>query len=311
MSEIAKQLELLKSQIVSVVRGYVERSMTEMKAAIAALDDRIAGIPAGAKGADGTSVTIDDVRPFVTEFMESAVKNLPAPERGPAGQDGKDADPVAMRDAVNECVNKAVAALPPARDGKDCDMAAVQLLVDAAVKSAVAGIPKAVDGEDGRDGRDAIELQIEPEIASTKRYPRGAWARHAGGLVRAVCDTRPLEDVDLERAGWEVVIDGLKAIQIEQSGDRVFRVVAERTSGEKSALECAMPVLLDRGRYSDEKSYEVGDVVDWSGSMWIAQEPSKGIEPRPDAAAWRLSVRRGRDGKDAVVRTIEPQRVKV
>lgn len=271
MSEIAKQLESLKSQIVSVVRGHIERSLGEMKASIAALDDRISGIPAGKDGADGTSVTLDDVRPVVVE-----------------------------------CLSDAVAKLPPVRDGKDCDMAAVQVLVDAAVKSAVAAIPKAIDGEDGRDGRDAIELQIEPEIDSTKRYPRGTWARHAGGLVRAVCDTRPLDNCDLERAGWEVVVDGVKAIQIEQSGERGFRVVAERTSGQKSALDCAMPVLLDRGRYSDEKSYEPGDVVDWSGSMWIAQEASNGIEPRPEVKAWRLSVRRGRDGKDGVVRTVDP-----
>ena len=281
MSEIAKQLEALRGQIVSVVRGYVERSTAEVKAKVEALETRVAEMPSAERGEKGEPG-----------------------EKGPAGE----VDPAVLRALVADAVREAVSALPPARDGKDCDMTVVQVLVEAAVKAAVI-TPK--DGEDGRDGRDAIELEILPEIAPTKQYPRGTWARHAGGLVRAVCDTRVVTDGDMERAGWEVMVEGVKSMQIEQTGERTFRAVSELTSGVKSSIECALPVLLDRGRYSDEKSYEPGDVVDWSGSMWIAQKAAQGVEPRVDVAEWRLSVRRGRDGKDAIVRTVEPQRVKV
>lgn len=165
-------------------------------------------------------------------------------------------------------------------------------------------------GEKGDPGRDAMQIDILSSIDVSRSYERGVWARHAGGVVRAYRKTDPV-DGDLERAGWEVVLDGVKSIAIEQADERTFRVVTERTSGQKSALDCAMPVLLDRGRYDAERAYAKGDVVDWSGSMWIAQGDFAGVEPRPDAPEWRLSVRRGRDGKDAIVRTVEPQRVKV
>lgn len=175
------------------------------------------------------------------------------------------------------------------------------------------GIPgeKGAPGVQGEPGRDALQIDVLSSIDAAKAYSRGTWARHAGGLVRAYRNTDPIADGDIERSGWEVVVEGVKALRLEMAGERGFRVVSELTSGTKSAMECALPVLLDRGRYSEEKDYEAGDVVDWSGSMWIAQEASKGVEPRSDGKAWRLSVRRGRDGKDAIVRTVDPQRVKV
>jgi hypothetical protein len=64
-------------------------------------------------------------------------------------------------------------------------MAAVQLLVDAAVQKSFTAIKVPVDGENGRDGRDAAELEIMAAIVEGKRYPRGTWARYGGGLVRA------------------------------------------------------------------------------------------------------------------------------
>lgn len=306
--------------LVAEVKALRESVPVIAKAEAAAL---VAALP---RPADGKSITVDDVRPA----LERLVAALPAPVNG------KDADPALIKAMVDE----AVATLPPPQkgekgdpgergadgqsgeQGRQGDIGPEGPPGPAGVKGETGdrgergddgapgpqGIPgeKGAPGVQGEPGRDALQIDVLSAIDAAKAYPRGTWARHAGGLVRAYRNTDPIADGDLDRSGWEVVVEGVKALRLEMAGERGFRVVSELTSGTKSAMECAMPILLDRGRYSDEKAYEPGDVVDWSGSMWIAQEASTGVEPRPDAKAWRLSVRRGRDGKDGVVRTIEP-----
>lgn len=57
------------------------------------------------------------------------------------------------------------------------------------------------------------------------------------------------------------------------------------------------PVVLDRGVYKAETSYDTGDAVSWGGSLWIAQAPVSGVKPGEGATPWRLAVKAGRDGK--------------
>jgi hypothetical protein len=66
-----------------------------------------------------------------------------------------------------------------------------------------------------------------------------------------------------------------------------------------------MPVVIDRGVFKDGGEYKAGDAVTWAGSVWIAQNDTGA---KPDSSDdWRLSVKRGRDGKDAVVKEAKPQ----
>jgi len=55
-------------------------------------------------------------------------------------------------------------------------------------------------------------------------------------------------------------------------------------------------IPLDGGVWR-EGGYQRGDTVSHGGSMWIAQQDT---DTRPDTADchWRLSIKRGRDGKD-------------
>jgi hypothetical protein len=54
--------------------------------------------------------------------------------------------------------------------------------------------------------------------------------------------------------------------------------------------------VIDRGVWR-EGQYKAGDAVTWAGSLWIAQ---KDTDAKPDSGdGWRLSVKRGRDGKAA------------
>ena len=53
----------------------------------------------------------------------------------------------------------------------------------------------------------------------------------------------------------------------------------------------------DRGVYKADTAYQAGDGVTWGGSFWIAQRETSDKPETSDA--WRLAVKRGRDGKDA------------
>lgn len=53
------------------------------------------------------------------------------------------------------------------------------------------------------------------------------------------------------------------------------------------------------GVHVEGKSYDVGDVVTWAGSMWHAQEATTAKPGEfAGAKAWCLCVKKGRDGRD-------------
>jgi hypothetical protein len=56
-----------------------------------------------------------------------------------------------------------------------------------------------------------------------------------------------------------------------------------------------VPMIIDKGVWR-EGEYEKGDAVSWDGSGWISQR--KTTEKPGTSDAWRLSTKRGRDGKD-------------
>ncbi len=68
-----------------------------------------------------------------------------------------------------------------------------------------------------------------------------------------------------------------------------------------------MPVILDAGVFRRGNDYEKGDSVTWDGSTWIAQKDTSDKPGESDA--WRLSTKRGRDGKDLVDRSSAPPQV--
>jgi len=160
-------------------------------------------------------------------------------------------------------------------------------------------------GQKGEAGRDAAE--IDPiDVKLDRSYPAGTWARFRGGLIRASRTTDALgEDGNVLECGWKIMVNGFSAPKIKAEG-RTITVEVQSTEGVvREAF--SMPVLLDKGVYAQDTDYEAGDVVSWGGSMWIAQSNTK---EKPGAtAAWRLSVKHGRDGKDGVLK--EPSAPKI
>lgn len=170
----------------------------------------------------------------------------------------------------------------------------------------IPGIPgergeKGLDGRDGREGepgRDAVQIDVMAAIDPERRYPRGMYAAHAGGLVRSFRATDPMGAGDnLDACGWHVVVNGIGDIAIDQVDERSFAVRTATTDGVQVSRQFSLPVVLDRGVFREASAYERGDGVTFGGSFWIAQKDAPEGKPgtSPD---WRLAVKKGRDGAD-------------
>ncbi len=270
----------------------------------------------GNPGEPGKSIDPAEVRSMVAAEVASAVAAVP-----PA-QPGKDADPVDIREVVSLVLKE----IPPPQPGKDADMEAVFVRISEEITQRIAELPKPKNGDDGKPpdpavvasmvrecvdaalagfkppkdgepGRDATQIEILPAIDVMKSYPRGTHAIHDGGLMRSFRTTDPLTG-DAAQCGWEVMVNGLAGFSVSQSEDlRTFHVEMRLTGGKTIVRSFAVPVVLDRGVFKDGESYQRGDSVTWSGSAWICQEDTTKDKPGL-SKAWRLSVKRGADGKD-------------
>lgn len=160
-------------------------------------------------------------------------------------------------------------------------------------------IPAPVKGDDG----------ISPsadEIAKSMEHIFSKWAldfeRKADGYLERAIDRMPKAK------------DGRDALEIEDFdlsiGEDGRTITASLKRGqtviEKSVT---LSIPLDAGVYSDNSQYQKGDGVTYAGSFWISQKDSP--EGRPGSSDdWRLSVKRGRDGRE-IVKLDKPQTVKV
>lgn len=165
------------------------------------------------------------------------------------------------------------------------------------IKIAQASIEPA-KGDPGLDGKDALEIVIQPDLDPAKSYPRGTFVTHRGGLLRSVRKTTPLsEAAGIEGAGWVVIVRGIDTAAVEYPGERTTRTVFTYTDGSTTVTEVRYPGLLDKGVFREGESYERGDGVTFAGSWWIAQVDAPETKPGT-SADWRLAVKKGRDGRD-------------
>jgi hypothetical protein len=166
-----------------------------------------------------------------------------------------------------------------------------------------------INGKDGADGKNGLDgLAIVPVIGidETRTYRAGTWAAYNGGMVRAMRDTDALGDGSLEKAGWAVMHNGLAAIVVAQGEDpRNIVISAVLTDGKSTAQGFRVPMVLYRGIYRDDVTYDVGDQVTWAGSQWIKSaakdDATRQGRPGDEASGWVLACKKGRDGKDGVV----------
>jgi hypothetical protein len=229
----------------------------------------------GARGADGINGKDADPKEIeeavlraldtrialeVMAKVEAAMARIPKPENGRDGKDGVSVKGESGRDG---------------RDGKDG-------------KDGRDG----VNGEDGTPGKDAAKIEIIPSIDPARSYPRGTFARHANGLWHAATNTQ-------EMRGWECLVAGFYAFDVEQTEERKFKFTARLSDGLAFVKEFALPVSLYRGVFKPGTEYFRGDEVTWGGSKWHCLAERTFEQPQTlGCKDWVLSVKRGDPGKD-------------
>lgn len=211
--------------------------------------------------------------PDIGKMVKDAVAEIPVPV-APAPPELPDIAKM-VRDAVADVEIPKSAPLP--------DIAKM-------VKDAVAELPKPTDGEPGEDGKDALQLEIMPEILPEKSYPRGSYAIHSGGLWRSYQKT-------VGMIGWECLVDGVSSIDISQSDERHFTVVATKSSGEKTEKSFSVPVMIYRDIFKEGQKYYPGDSVTWGGSVWYCHLETADKPGEDGSKGWKLAVKRGRDAR--------------
>jgi hypothetical protein len=312
-----KLLSAIKSYVHRTITPVVEKleaSLSGFEARFADLDEKIAAVTTqkGDKGDKGDSVSLDEVTPIILSEIEKHVSKIEKPKDGKDadpefirgeivkavgeipipkdGEPGKDADP----EFIKSEIQKALEALPKPKDGKDGDSVhpdTVARMIREEVAKALAEMPKP---EDGEDGLDALEIDFIPEIDQERKYPKGSYACHKGGVWRAYKSTEGMD-------GWECIWLGVAEQGIEQVDDRTWKVYSVKSNDERIEQLIKFPVVLDRGVWKPETKYEQGDGATYAGSYWIAQKDNVDSKPDSGNGDWRLAVKRGQNGRDGDV----------
>lgn len=292
-----EQIEAMADKVSSAMTDFVHRGMASLNKRIDHLQAMIEAIPAGKDGADGKdgkdgAVDSELLGALIADIVDAKLAARKMPENGKDGRDGKDAtvDYEFLKEFVAGSVAAAVEAIPKPKDGID--------------GLSIRG-EDGQDGEPGPPGRDALEINIAEGIDETRTYVMGTWAKHRGGLIKAIRNTEPLAGKSLSEAGWSVMVDGVADFDVQHGDDlRTFAIGGQTTSGKLFARTFLLPVVIDRGVYKQGEKYIRGDGVTFGGSWFIAQCDT---EAKPEESQdWRLAVKRGRDGKDADHKPAKP-----
>lgn len=273
----------------------IEKTADDLKKALNEIEDRLhrqieeirQSIP------EIQPVELPDISKMVSDAV-SAIELPKAPELPDLSQN--------IADAAESAVKQALESLPTPNDGKSVTTEDLRPLVEEVVlaslpdpldleklaENVVANIPVP---EPGRDGKDALSIELEPFIDDQKSYPRGTYATHNGGLWRSHEKTHGMR-------GWECIVDGVSSVDIKQDNQRTFSISLERASGAVEVKSFDVPVTIYRDVFKSGNEYQPGDTVTWGGSMWHCNEPTTDKPGETSSKGWTLAIKKGRDLRD-------------
>lgn len=199
-------------------------------------------------------------------------------KEGAAGRDGVDGkDGAPGRDGVD---GKDGAPGERGADGKD----------GAAGVDGKEGQPgrDAVDGKDGAPGADGKSLTID----DVSQWLDANFAKWALAVERRVFDA-----AEKAIAAMPVPKDGVDGLRVEDL--QLVGRTLQLKSGDQVLKSIVLPMPVYRGVFDDGETYDVHDMVTFGGSVWVAVS-GEGIRGKPGTVdAWKLAVKKGRDGRDA------------
>jgi hypothetical protein len=167
-----------------------------------------------------------------------------------------------------------------------------QISVSEVAEAAAKLMPAPKDGEKGADGKDGISPDIEAVIAAVSAQFERRFSDHLLSMERQAREAqeRAIDKLPIPKDGK----DGKDAMPVEEIDIQLNERKLTIKLGD-TVKELTLPALIDRGVWK-EGNYEKGDCVSYDGSLWIAREDT---EDAPSTSkAWRLSVKKGRDGRD-------------
>lgn len=202
----------------------------------------------------------------IKSYVDRKISSIPAPEKGEKGDKGDAFEASEVKKLVDEAISSLE--LPAGKDGKD----------------GAAG-EKGQDGRDGKDGKNALDIEILPDIDLEKSYKRGVYAMFKGGIWRSFQKTSGLH-------GWEIAVNGLAQIKVENIDNRNFKIVTEKSNGDIEEQSFYIPAMIYRGVYKQDEKYQHGDTVTYAGNLYHCDEDTT---ERPGSAAksWSLAVKKG------------------
>lgn len=310
-TELGRQiLEAVKAYVAS----HVERVRSRVEQVASSLDElriTVESLPKPQKGDKGDRG--DDGHPPTTEQLRDIIAPLiPAAVPGQAGERGEKGEPPGTEELLAMIRPLVPRAAPPGErgergergqagiDGHTHSVEELREIITPLIPAPIAGESgidgsNGRDGRDGADGRDAAQIDVLPVIDESRSYPRGTYARQAGGLWRAFESTHGMR-------GWECIVEGIAEESETLCEDG--RTLVRRTlysSGRTFERSITMATVLDKGVYKTDVQYAPGDAVTWAGSVWIAQRRDDIALPygKPGTAGsgWRLAVKAGRDAR--------------
>lgn len=257
-------------EVVAAVKAHVDKSLAPILERLDAIEERLAQ-PAPV-GQEDLSAVKEDV-----EALRKAIADLPAPAEAPTLPD------------IPSLINDAVAALPAPASGKDADPELIKQMVD----DAVAALPAPKDGRDGKDGADGKDGRDGLDVV---KFIRDS-SDHLIAVLRDGTTSDLGEFVGKDGKDGKDGRDGFgfDEFDLAYDGKRSFILTFSR-AGDVKQFAIDVPALLDQGVWREGSAYSKGDCVSFGGSLFIAQEDTS---DKPETSkAWRLAVKRGRDGKD-------------
>lgn len=148
-------------------------------------------------------------------------------------------------------------------------------------------------GERGADGKSVTLDDVMPILdAAVSKWALEFERRAQDTLQRAIDNMPKPRDGKDGRDGLN-----LEDINLDYDGDRTItmRLVSGDVVKERSIT---VPVVIDRGVYQSDRTYQRCDGVTHRGSFWIAQRDGATAVPGANNDEWRLAVKSGRDGRD-------------
>ena len=241
MLKHAEAAALMKA-VATVIREHVGKALDPILARLAAIEARPAP-EKGAPGADGVSVTLEDVQPVIQAALDgfsskamALIAAIPKPKDGRDGVDGKDGAP--GKDGVD---GKSITVddVAPMLERKMAEWALdFERRAQETLQRAIDRMPVPKDGAPGKDGRDGVDGK---------------------------------DGLGIEDFHWDLDVDAGEMVLVFERGD------------VRKEFRKPVPVMVDRGVFKAGEQYRQGNSVTWGGSSWIAQKHDPAGKPGESA----------------------------